>query len=86
MRLLPQQTKSNEKPIYNNAAKISLIVLFSLAYYSPAFVTITVILSYFTLVFGELVPKRVAMKNYEKIAFATVGIIRAIAVVTAPFV
>lgn len=30
---------------------------------------ITIILSYFTLIFGELVPKRIAMKNYEKMAF-----------------
>ena len=56
------------------------------AWNSIAIVLITIILSYFTLVFGELVPKRVAMKNYEKIAFATIGVIRAIAIVTAPFV
>ncbi len=47
---------------------------------------ITIILSYFTLVFGELVPKRIGMKNPEKIAFATVGIVRFISIVTAPFV
>lgn len=47
---------------------------------------ITIILSYFTLVFGELVPKRLAMKNYEKISFTSVGIIRSISIVTAPFV
>ena len=29
---------------------------------------ITIILSFFTLVFGELVPKRLAMKHYEKIS------------------
>ena len=49
-------------------------------------ILITIILSYFTLVLGELVPKRIAMKNYEKIAFATVGIIRTISVLTSPFV
>ncbi len=49
-------------------------------------ILITIILSFFTLVFGELVPKRLAMKNYEKIAFGTIGVIRAISVVTAPFV
>ncbi len=49
-------------------------------------VIITIILSFFTLVLGELVPKRLAMKYYEKIAFATIPIIRAISVVTAPFV
>ena len=49
-------------------------------------VLITIILSFFTLVFGELVPKRLAMKYYEKIAFATIGVIRGISLVTAPFV
>lgn len=49
-------------------------------------IIITIILSFFTLIFGELVPKRFAMKNYEKISFATIGIIRAISLVTAPFV
>ncbi len=49
-------------------------------------VIITIILSYFTLVFGELVPKRLAMKNYEKIAFSTIGIIRVIYICTLPFV
>ena len=44
-----------------------------------AIVVITIILSFFTLIFGELVPKRLAMKNYEKIAFATIGVIKAIA-------
>ncbi len=53
---------------------------------SISIVIITIILSFFTLVFGELVPKRLAMKNYEKISFATIGIIRAIAFVTSPFV
>ena len=49
-------------------------------------VVITIILSYFSLVFGELVPKRIAMKNYEKISFAAIGVIKTIALFTAPFV
>lgn len=49
-------------------------------------VIITIILSFFTLVFGELVPKRLAMKYDEKIAFATIGVIKAISIITAPFV
>ena len=36
-------------------------------------VIITLVLSYFTLVFGELVPKRVAMKNPEKVALGLSG-------------
>ena len=53
---------------------------------SISIIIITIILSFFTLVFGELVPKRLAMKNYEKIAFVTIGIIRAISIITSPFV
>lgn len=53
---------------------------------SISIIVITIILSFFTLVFGELVPKRLAMKHYEKIAFATVGVIKAIYVLTVPFV
>lgn len=49
-------------------------------------ILITIILSYFSLIFGELVPKRLAMRNSEKIAFGTIGIIRTISIVTAPFV
>lgn len=51
-----------------------------------AIVLITLILSYFTLIFGELVPKRIAMKKYEEIAFASVGVIRFVSIVTRPFV
>ena len=53
---------------------------------SISIVLITIILSFFTLVFGELVPKRLAMKHYEKISFGTIGIIRAISILTSPFV
>ena len=56
------------------------------AWTNIAIIIITIILSYFTLIFGELVPKRLAMKHYEKISFATIGIIRGISIVTAPFV
>ena len=49
-------------------------------------VLITIILSFFTLIFGELVPKRIAMKYYEKLSFATIGIIRVLSTITAPFV
>ena len=49
-------------------------------------VLITLILSYFTLVFGELVPKRVAMKEPEKVARAVAGVIDATAKITKPVV
>ena len=49
-------------------------------------VLITLILSYFSLVLGELVPKRVAMKNPEKVAFGSIGMVKFIYAITAPFV
>lgn len=65
----------------------SLMPLITLTQWkSISIIVITLILSYFTLVFGELVPKRIAMKYSEKLAFMTVGIIRAISIFTLPFV
>ena len=69
-------------PILNNLFPLVSLQIWK----SISIVLITIILSYFTLVFGELVPKRLAMKYYEKISFATVGIIKTISVCTAPFV
>ena len=53
---------------------------------SISVVLITLILSYFTLIFGELVPKRVAMKNAEKLALAISGIVTFISVAFKPIV
>lgn len=49
-------------------------------------VLITLILSYFTLVLGELVPKRVAMKKSEAIAYKVVGPLVLLSKITSPFV
>ncbi len=49
-------------------------------------VIITVIMSYFSLVLGELVPKRIAMQVPEKVSFKVIGILLFIAAVTKPFV
>ena len=51
-----------------------------------AVVLITLILSYFTLVFGELVPKRVAMKRAEQLGLGISGLISSISVVFKPIV
>ena len=49
-------------------------------------VLITILLSYITLVFGELVPKRVAMKNSEKLALLLSGLLYGISRLFAPVV
>lgn len=68
-------------PILNNTFPIGVEI-----WQNISIIIITIILSFFTLIFGELVPKRFAMKNYERIAFATIGVIRTISIITAPFV
>jgi putative hemolysin len=49
-------------------------------------IVITIILSYFTLVLGELVPKRVAMRRAEKTALSMSGLIFVISKIFAPVV
>lgn len=49
-------------------------------------IVITIILSYITLIFGELVPKRLAMKNAESISLGLSGTINCIAVCFKPLV
>jgi putative hemolysin len=49
-------------------------------------ILITLILSYFTLVLGELAPKRVALQKPEKVARLTCGVISFLARVTKPII
>ena len=53
---------------------------------SVSVVVITLILSYFTLVLGELVPKRVAMKHKEKLSEVCCGFISFLAAVLRPII
>ena len=49
-------------------------------------VLITIVLSYFSLVLGELVPKRIAMKKTEAVARFTVGAVTSVAAVFRPVI
>ena len=49
-------------------------------------IIITIILSYFTLIFGELVPKRIAMKKAESMALGISGTVSFISKLFAPIV
>lgn len=53
---------------------------------SACIVVITLILAYFNLVFGELVPKRVAMKKAEELALKMAGMLSLVAKIFAPLV
>lgn len=66
--------KATQAPIPENVLKTVSVII------------ITLILSYFTLVLGELVPKRLAMKKAEQISFFVVSPLNLLSVVTSPFV
>lgn len=51
-----------------------------------AVVVVTIILSYITLVFGELYPKQIALQKAEEVAGFTAGTIRVVQIVATPFV
>lgn len=53
---------------------------------SVVLLIITLILSYFTLILGELVPKRVAMKDPDTVALKSVGVVWGMYRVCRPFV
>ncbi len=53
---------------------------------TAAIFVITIILSYFTLVFGELVPKRIAMKKSETLALGLANMLYFVSKVFAPIV
>lgn len=51
-----------------------------------AVIVVTLILSYFTLVFGELVPKRIAMQKSMQVARIACGVVSTLAVVMKPII
>lgn len=53
---------------------------------NAAVIIITMILAYFSLVFGELVPKRIAMKKSEALALGLSGLLNVVSKLFAPLV
>lgn len=49
-------------------------------------ILVTLILSYFTLVLGELVPKRIAMKHKEKVAKSFCGVVSVLTTILKPVI
>ena len=49
-------------------------------------ILITMVLSYFTLVIGELIPKRIGLTYYKKIAFSMVTMIDIVIIIFKPFI
>jgi len=50
------------------------------------FLVVTIILTYFMLVFGELVPKHIALQNAITFSFATIGLLNVLSKIVLPFV
>ena len=78
-----QATKSFESRIAPLFDALPLLAPYS---ETVAFVLITLIVSYFTLVFGELLPKRLALQKPEAIALGVSGTITNVSIAVKPFV
>lgn len=61
-------------PIYKPGIEMLLMVI------------ITIIISYFTLIFGELLPKKIGLANPNKIAYKSAGILEISFIIFKPFV
>lgn len=68
------------------AARLAPYIGTSTAARSMATFIVLAILTYVSIVFGELYPKRIAMNKSEEVAMFTSGVIRVLEVITKPFV
>lgn len=65
----------------------TVLIPLNLPYTSEiSMISITLLLSYFTLVLGELVPKRIALKKAESIALFSVKPVYLISIIAKPFI
>ncbi len=71
----------NSKAVIDNSITLNAAVLETVSV-----VLITLVLSYFTLILGELVPKRLAMRKSEKVALAMAGMLTGVAKLFTPIV
>lgn len=68
------------------ASKLAPLFGDGVAAKNMATVIILVLLTYVSIVFGELYPKRIAMNKSEEVAQITLGLIRTLSVIARPFV
>lgn len=78
-QVFAQRLTDAVSPVLPDSIPVSLI-------HSISVILITLIMSYFSLVFGELAPKRIAMQIPEKISFLAVGPLLFVAKITKPAV
>lgn len=51
-----------------------------------SFILVTIVLSFFTLVYGELIPKRIALQKAERFSMMSVGLVMGVSKIASPFV
>lgn len=68
------------------AEKLSFLPISTSLLHGISTVLITIILSYFSLVLGELVPKKIAMQKAEALSFRFIGILSATASIFSVFI
>lgn len=73
-------------PLLTNAVAPYLTMIPESVINTVALILITIIMSYFSLVFGELAPKKIGMQKSEKVAYKVVGTLLFIMKVTKPVV
>ncbi|MCL2254222.1 MAG: hemolysin family protein [Lachnospiraceae bacterium] len=73
------------EPIINRALKQNIPIQETIA--EPlVFISVTAILTYFTLIFGELIPKRIALRKGISFALATIKLLNILSYIVFPFV
>ena len=75
--------KALSQPLAKLIDKISFLAPYS---YAISFTIVIVLITYFSLVIGELVPKRIALSNPEKIAVSVSGLMSFVSKIASPFV
>ncbi|MEN6528494.1 MAG: hemolysin family protein [Anaerolineaceae bacterium] len=68
------------------ATELAKVPWISTAAPTLALIIVVLVTTYFSLVIGELIPKRIALNNPEKIAANVAGIMRVISKITAPLI
>ncbi|MFX0548102.1 hemolysin family protein [Hathewaya histolytica] len=71
---------------FERVLKNSNIDFFMIYSQRLAFIIVTLIISYISLLFGELIPKRIGLKKSEKIANKSIGIINVLDKIARPLV
>ncbi|MBQ8859043.1 MAG: HlyC/CorC family transporter [Clostridia bacterium] len=74
------------EPLANWIVTLGAPAKFAATYETAALIVVTLILSYITLIFGELVPKRVAQRKAEKVALGLSSTVSFISKLFAPIV